>query len=424
METWRAAEDLPDGALTGAMADQPQRPGSGPGGRADSGPMHASFSLGRWAGVEIGVNWSWIVIFLLICWSLAAIVFPDGAPGLGAGVYALMAAIGAALFFASLLLHELGHAVVARREGMEIDGIVLWLFGGVAKFKGLFPSANAEFRIAIAGPLVSLVIGLTMLALATAPLPDAVEVVVAWLGSINIILLVFNMLPALPLDGGRVFRSLLWKRTGDFTRATQIAGAVGRFFGQMMIAGGVAVLFLLGAPGGLWLALIGWFLIAAATAETRMATIAVALGPLQVSDAMATAPVVASAGASVADFIETRFSGSRHAAYPVLDGDRVVGMLGFRDLTAIPTSDWDDTRIAAVARPLSQVLVLAPDANLGDATIELVQTDLGRALVLEGERLVGLLSMTDVSRLIELRAGSGPGRPGSANLGTASPLRQ
>ena len=186
----------------------------------------------------------------------------------------------------------------------------------------------------------------------------------------------------------------------------------------MIIAGGVAVLFFGSAPpGGLWLALIGWFSIAAATAETRMATIAVALGPLQVSDAMATAPVVASAGASVADFIETRFSGSRHAAYPVLDGDRVVGMLGFRDLTAIPTSDWDDTRIAAVARPLSQVLVLAPNANLGDATIELVQTDLGRALVLEGERLVGLLSMTDVSRLIELRAGSGPGRPAQPTSG-------
>ena len=180
-----------------------------------------------------------------------------------------------------------------------------------------------------------------------------------------------------------------------------------------MIGGGLLMLLLLGAPGGLWMALIGWFLIAAATAETRMATIAVALGPLRVADAMATAPVSAQARSTVAEFIETRFSGSRHAAYPVLDGERVAGMLGFRDLTAVPAAEWEDTRIEAIARPLASVLVLEPGANLGDATIELVQDDLGRALVLEGERLVGLLSMTDVSRLIELRTGPGSGPPGA-----------
>ncbi|MEZ5156640.1 MAG: site-2 protease family protein [Solirubrobacterales bacterium] len=386
--------------------------------------MHASFSLGRWAGVEIGVNWSWVVIFLLICWSLAAVVFPDASPGLGTGAYAAMAAVGAVLFFTSLLLHELGHAVVARREGMEIDGIVLWLFGGVAKFKGLFPSAGAELRIAIAGPLVSLAIGISMLALAAAPLPDSVDAVVAWLGSINLLLLAFNMLPALPLDGGRVFRALIWKRTGDFTRATQIAGSLGRLFGQVMIGGGIVLLLLLAAPGGLWLALIGWFLIAAATAETRMATIAVALGPLRVRDAMAREPISAAAGSSVAEFIENRFSGSRHAAYPVLDGDRVAGMLGFRDLSAIPTAEWEDTRIESIARPLDRVLTFAPDANLGDATVELVQDELGRALVLDGDRLVGLLSMTDVSRLIELRSGTDSGRPGAAAIGGAAPLRR
>lgn len=411
----------------GSGAGRPEPTAGRPARRSDAGPMHASFSLGRWAGVEIGVNWSWVVIFVLIAWSLAAVVFPEATPGMSTGAYVAMAAISSVLFFASLLLHELGHAVVARREGMEIDGIVLWLFGGVAKFKGLFPSAGAELRIAIAGPVVSLVIGVTMLALATAPLPDAVDGVVAWLGSINLILLVFNMLPALPLDGGRVFRALVWQRTGDFTRATRIAGSLGRFFGQLMIGGGLLMLLLLGAPGGLWMALIGWFLIAAATAEMRMATIALALGPLRVSDAMATAPVSAQARSTVADFVETRFSGSRHAAYPVLDGEQVVGMLGFRDLTAVPAPEWEDTRIESIARPLGSVLVLEPGANLGDATIELVQDELGRALVLEGERLIGLLSMTDVSRLIELRTGPGSDRPdatGAAPLGNTAALRQ
>ena len=155
-----------------------------------------------------------------------------------------------------------------------------------------------------------------------------------------------------------------------------------------------------------------------------MATISVALGPLRVADAMATRPIAAPAETTIAEFIETSFSGSRHAAYPVLDGNRVVGMVGFRDLTSVPTALWEETRIAAITRPIDEVLVLAPDANLGEATIELVQTELGRALVLDGDDLVGLLSMTDVSRLIELRTHTGSSRPGAPPIGSTSPLRQ
>ena len=194
--------------------------------RREEGPLHASFVLGRVAGVEIGVNWSWIVVVGLVGWSLGAVVFPDEVPGLSDGTYLAMALIATVLFFASLLLHELGHAVVARREGMEIEGITLWLFGGVARFKGMFPSGGAELRIALAGPAVSLFLGLLFLgAAAVLPMPDAVDGVVAWLGRINLILLAFNMLPALPLDGGRVLRALLWLRSGDFMRATSTAGA-------------------------------------------------------------------------------------------------------------------------------------------------------------------------------------------------------
>ena len=129
----------------------------------EQGPLHASFSLGRVAGVEIGVNWSWVIVVFLVIWSLGAAVFPDEAPGLSDGAYLAMAVVAALLFFGSLLLHELGHAVVARREGMEIAGITLWLFGGVARFQGMFPSGGAELRIALAGPAVSLALGLLFL---------------------------------------------------------------------------------------------------------------------------------------------------------------------------------------------------------------------------------------------------------------------
>lgn len=375
--------------------------------------MEASISLGRIFGIEIGVNWSWLVIFALIAWSLGAAIFPETNPGLSDGAYAAMAAVAAVLFFVSLLLHELGHATVARREGMDIDGIVLWLFGGVARFKGLFPSAGAELRIALAGPAVTVAIAAVLLAFAWAvPLPSGVDGVITWLGSINVVLLVFNMLPALPLDGGRVLRAILWGSTGDFTRATQIAGSLGRGFGIAMIVGGFMMLFLVGAAGGLWLALIGWFLMAAAGAEASLATVRGALGNLHVGDAMASEPIVAHPDMGVDRFVDELFARSRHAAYPVVgDGGDVVGLLGFRDVAALPDERRSQTSVREVARPVSDVLVLAPGDDLGSAAMELSQSDIGRALVLADGRLAGLLSMTDVSRLIELRRTANGGSP-------------
>lgn len=372
--------------------------------------MQSSVSLGRVAGIEIGVNWTWVVVFALIAWSLGAVVFPDTTPGLSDGAYAAMAVVAAVLFFGSLLLHELGHAVVARREGMELDGIVLWLFGGVARFKGLFPSAGAELRIALAGPAVTVAIATVLLGLAAlVSLPSGVEGVVAWLGAINVLLLVFNMLPALPLDGGRVLRALLWRSSGDFTRATRVAGGLGRGFGYALIAGGVLLLALTGAPGGLWFALIGLFLTAAAGAEARLATVRSALGSMSVADAMASRPAVVGPDTPLADFVEGVFAHSRHAAYPVVADAEVRGLLDFRAVAAVPPDRWAGTRVGDVAAKLDDVLVFAPGDELGDAAMELVQGDGGRALVLDGGRLAGLLSITDVSRLIELRSHVGGG---------------
>ena len=206
--------------------------------------MTASFTLARIAGIRIGINWTWLIVFALITWSWATQIFPDQNPGLSDGTYVAMAVVAALLFFLSILLHELGHAIQARRDGMEIEGITLWLFGGVAQFKGMFPSAGAEFRIAIAGPLVSLAIGIFFVLLAVGlSIPVEVDGVAAWLGYINLTLLVFNLLPALPLDGGRVLRSALWKLRGDFGWATRVSAAIGRGFGYLFIVGGVAMFF-------------------------------------------------------------------------------------------------------------------------------------------------------------------------------------
>lgn len=371
--------------------------------RREEGPLHASFVLGRVAGIEVGVNWSWLVVVGLVIWSLGGAVFPDEVPGLSDGAYVAMAVVAALLFFTSLLLHELGHAVVAKREGMEIAGITLWLFGGVARFTGMFPSGAAELRIALAGPAVSLLLGLVFLGAAAAlPLPDAVDGVVMWLGRINLILLAFNMLPALPLDGGRVLRALLWIRSGDFMRATRTAGALGQVFGNGLMILGVLALFA-GGPGGLWLVAIGFFLSAAAQAEVSFASTRTALSGLRVRDAMVTEPDSVAADSTLAAFVAGPFARGRHAAYPVMRDRQLIGLLYYRDLAAVPSGDWERARVDDVALPTAEAPTLSPDDDLAEALMELADTKLQRALVVDGDRLEGLLSVTDVSRLLEVQ---------------------
>jgi Zn-dependent protease len=247
---------------------------------ASLGSMFPTVSLGRVAGIRVGISWSWLLILALIAWSLAASVFPGQDPHLSRAAYAGMGIAAAFLYLASILLHELGHALQARREGVETDGITLWLLGGVSRFRGDFRTPGAEFRTAAAGPLVSLVIGALSIGLAQlVRSPVEVQGVAAWLGYMNVILFAFNILPALPLDGGRVFHALLWRVSGDRARATRVAAGVGRAFGYLLVAGGIALIFSAKDTwGGVWLALIGWFLVQAATAEGRAARTSPALG--------------------------------------------------------------------------------------------------------------------------------------------------
>jgi Zn-dependent protease/predicted transcriptional regulator len=363
-----------------------------------------SFTIARIAGIRIGVNWSWILVLALVVWTWATGVFPDTNPGLSDGTYVAMAISGAVLFFASLLLHELGHAFQARREGMEIEGITLWLFGGVAKFKGMFPSAGAEFRIAIAGPLVSLLLGGLFVAIAVvAGLPEPADAVAAWLGYVNLSLLAFNLLPALPLDGGRVLRAALWYFRGDFARATHISATIGRGFGYLMIAAGVASLIFLNDFGGVWLAFIGWFLLTAAAAEDRFLMARQALGGLRVRDLMVRDPVTTKADVTLGEFMDDVVWTRRYTTYPVTDNGHAVGLLPFRCVAEVPRSEWDRRTVRECMKRLEEVPVVAENDEVIDAAGELAENELNRALVLDGDRLVGLLSVTDVARALEMR---------------------
>ena len=367
--------------------------------------MRDSFTLGRIAGIQVGVNWSWLIVFALIVWTLASAIFPDSNPGLSGGTYAVMAAVAAVLFFLSLLLHEYGHALEARRRGMEIEGITLWLFGGVAKFRGMFPNARAEFSIAVAGPLVSLLLGLGFVGIARiAGLPATVDGVAFWLGTTNLLLLLFNLLPALPLDGGRVLRSILWGAKHDFAWATRVAATIGRGFGYLFIAGGLALLIFQGTFSGAWLAFIGWFLLQAAAAEDRYLVTRHALGGLRVRDVMVREPVTTPADATLGEFMDRVVSARPYTTYPVTENGRAVGLLPFRCVAAVPRGEWDSRRVAECMLRGEDVPVVAADDEAIDAAADVAESEVRRALVLDGERLVGLLSITDLARTLELRA--------------------
>lgn len=366
------------------------------------GAMGGNLTIGRFGGVEVRLNWSLIAVFALITWSLAEGVFPSQNPGLSHGTYIAMAIVAALLFLASILLHELGHSRVARREGIEVDSITLWLFGGVSQLRGRFTSPGAEFRVAISGPLVSIVLGVLFVLIAVAQLPSSVDGVAAWLGYINLILAVFNLLPASPLDGGRVLHAALWRAKEDFAWATRVASEIGQGFGYLFIALGLAMFIFQGSFSGAWLAFIGWYLLQGARGEARYVATEQALDGLRVRDLMVRDPVIVDADSTIGRLMDDVAWSHRFTTYPVLDGGRPVGLLTFASVAAVPRSDWDTRRVRDTMIPLEQVTLLTEDEKAVDALAELSAPSANRALVVDNGHLAGLLSITDLARALEV----------------------
>jgi Zn-dependent protease len=385
--------------------------------------MVSALPLGRVAGVEIRAHWSLLVVAALLVWSLTDGVFPETNPGLSDGTYLVMALIAALLFLASILLHELGHAVQAGREGVAVGGITLWVFGGVASLRGEMPSPGAELRIAAAGPAVSLLLGVLCTGAAVAlPLPAGVDGVLFWIGYINLSLLIFNLIPALPLDGGRLLRAALWARRRDLLSATRTAAALGRGFGQLMIAAGLVLAIVAGDLGGLWWVFLGWFVLAAAESELASISTRAALADLTVADLMVRDPVSVRARSSVQTFMDEVFLPTRHTAFPVLDGSEAIGIVSFRRALELPPERWPVTSVRAIMTPVHEASIEASEP-ITEALPRLTSGDLRRLLVVDDGRLAGLLSPTDALRVVEVRthAAAAAERPRSA---APAPRRQ
>jgi Zn-dependent protease len=362
-----------------------------------------SLRIGRIAGIPIGVSPWWLVIVALITWSLGASYFPDRVHGiLPLTSYALGLA-SALLLFASILLHELGHALVARRQGIQVAEIDLWLLGGVAIMRGEAHDPNAELRYALAGPAVTAVILVCFGALALA-LPAStsatVRALVDYQVLINALILGFNLMPAFPLDGGRVTRALLWRRRGDMQRATETAARMGRGFGYLLIALGVLELFS-GAPAGLWLAVIGFFLVAAASAQATQAEVRAAFSGVSAAALMSRPVVAIPEGLSVEAAATEYFGRYRYTAFPVVDpGGRLLGLVEFAHAEGLRPERRAATRVGEIA-DRDPDLVVALDADVATLLERPGFARVGRAVVVDERGTPqGLVSITDVQRAL------------------------
>lgn len=377
--------------------------------------MRESLRLGRIAGVNVGINWSVLVIFLLITVGLAAGRFPELYPDESTAAY-VAAGLGAGvIFLASLLAHEIAHAVVARRHGVEVEGITLWMFGGVARLRGEAPDPRAELQIAGVGPLVSLLLaglfGLITLGLDLSGVEGIVLGAFGWLALINLVLAVFNLVPAGPLDGGRILRSILWWRSGDRYAASVTSARAGRGFGWFLVGLGV-LQFVAGAGlAGLWMILIGWFLTTIARAEEEHAEVNHALSGVRVRDIMTADPVTVPSGTPVDRFVEDFVFPNRFSSFPVVDDGHPVGLVTLNRVKHLRPEDRPTTRVEDLGCSIDEVAVVPPDRAAADVLTEMSSCPDGRALVVDHGRLVGIVSPIDVMRqleLVRLRDRAGP----------------
>jgi Zn-dependent protease len=364
--------------------------------------MTASLRFGRVAGIPVGASWSALLVAGLIAWSLAGSLLPAQVPGLVPAAYWLAGLAGASLFLASLLAHEVGHALVAQRAGLRVRSITLWLLGGVAQLEDEPTSPTDELRVAIVGPAISAALGvgfgLAAAVLSVAGAPGLFVAVAAWLALGNGALALFNLLPAAPLDGGRVLRGLLWRRSGNRARASVTAGNAGVWVGGGLVAYGLLGAFTGWGIGTLWTALVGWFLVSAARAERDQAVLYSDLGGLRAGQVMRPAPPAAPAWFTVDAFLRGYVEPWQVAALPLRSFDgQPAGVVTTAALEAVPPDRRHVVRAGDVAIPMAALVVVGPDQPVTDLAPRLAGGRTLAAVVADG-RLLGLILPADLAR--------------------------
>jgi Zn-dependent protease/CBS domain-containing protein len=354
--------------------------------------------LGRILGIPIGLDYSWFLIFILITWLLAVSYYPSEFRNWTTSQYWVMGALTAILFFVSVVLHELGHSVIAMHYKIPVRSITLFIFGGVAQIGAEPPGPAAEFWIAIAGPIVSFALGAFCYAIE--PLFSAASPLLGlamYLGFINIALAIFNLIPGFPLDGGRVFRAIVWGLTKNLGRATSIAANLGRFFAFLFIIFGVWQIFLGNFGGGLWIAFIGWFLDSAASAQVQQQVVQTLLAGHKVSEAMHIYQddAVVAPDTTLQELVDHHILGAGRRSFLVEQGDEVLGLLTLHHIKEVPRSQWPATTVAQAMIPKERMKYVGPDTELWTALASMDRNGVNQLPVMRDGHAEGMLSRED-----------------------------
>jgi Zn-dependent protease/CBS domain-containing protein len=379
--------------------------------------MKSSLRLFRIAGIDIGIHYTWILIFVLLSWSLAQGFFPQLYRGWDTVTYWITGLVAALLLFGSVLVHELAHSLVAQARGMTVRSITLFIFGGVSNLEDEPEKPKTEFVMSIVGPLSSLALagifwGLLHL---VGDRQSPVAATFSYLALINALLAGFNLLPGFPLDGGRVLRAILWNKTGNLVKATNIAATVGRFMGWGFIAFGLFQVFAGNFIGGIWFALIGWFLSSSAEASRREVTLREQLSGVQVKEVMTINPVHISPDTSVTELVGNVFRKQHGRAVPVCENDKVVGIVTVTDVKELPQEKWAGTAVKEImtSEPLYSV---TPDDDLNTALRFITKHDINQVLVLRGNECAGLVSRSDILTHLQMSQELGLKQKGGLNV--------
>lgn len=369
----------------------------------------ASLRLFRVFGISIEINISWVVIFALVTYSLSALLLPTQYPGLSPGTYFAIGSVTAVLFFASILIHELAHSVVALRNDLPIKAITLFIFGGVSQMSEEPKTPGVELKVAIAGPLSSIALALVFAALAIAASAvgstQALAGAAGYLALVNLILAVFNMIPGFPLDGGRVFRAILWYFTGSLVRSTIIAARSGQvvafilaFLGFVSIASG-------NLANGIWIILIAWFLEQAASSGAQTAKAEERLSHVKVENVMTLSPATVSANTTLAELVDDHLSRYRHGHFPITEKEEIIGVITMDELRKVPRSTWTNATVREAMQPMSDGMIVEPSMPAVSAMRRMAAESITHLLVFSESKLVGILTRGDVIRMLNSEEG-------------------
>ncbi|AUS99207.1 site-2 protease family protein [Nostoc sp. CENA543] len=365
------------------------------------------FRLGSIFGFEIRIDLSWLLIFFLVLWTLSAGLFPTNYPGLDNITYLGMGIVATLLFFASLLAHEISHSFVARSKGIPVEGITLFIFGGVSRTRVDASTPGDEFQIAIIGPVTSLILaalfGLLWYIGHIAGWSVVVNGVTSYLASINLALAIFNMLPGFPLDGGRVFRSLLWKYTNNLKKATQIAATGGKWLGYLLIALGLLQMFGGAVIGGLWLVLIGWFLYTAAEASYEEILLRTSLQGVRAREIMTPYPETVDANLTLQELVDKYFLSRRYQSFPVMADSQPIGMITLNQVRDIPRDEWTHRTVRETMIPTEQGLSANPEEPMPQILQKMQESGVRRVLVTQDGLLAGIITANDIANWLQRR---------------------